>query len=84
MLRCLVIKTLLCYDSYYYGGGKGPKSYNGSWAPYGKINHVRGENVGAKRAPNPVLMDMKTFKGWFEENGLIGRDEYGSNMHSFY
>ena len=64
--------------------GKGSKSYNGPWAPYGKISHVRGEEVGAKRAPSPVLVDGGTFKGRSEEKCLLGRDEYGSNMHSVY
>jgi len=64
--------------------GKGPKSYNGPWAPYWKINHVRGEDVGAKRAFSPILVGMKTLKGQSEEKCLLGRDGCGSNMHSAY
>ena len=67
-----------------YCRGKGPKSYNGPWAPYGKINHVRRKDVGTKRAPSPILIGLKTFKGQFEEKCLLGSDEYGSNMHFAY
>ena len=61
-----------------YYRGKGPRSYNGLWAPYGKFDHVRGEDVGAKRAPSPILVDRETFKGRSKEKCLLGRDEYGS------
>ena len=64
--------------------GKGPKSYNGPWAPYGKISYVQGEEVGAKRAHSTVFVDRETFKRRSEEKCLLGRDEYGSNMHSVY
>ena len=67
-----------------YCRGKGPKSYNRPCAPYEKINHVRGEDVDAKRGPSPVLVGMKTLKGQFEEKCLFERDEYGLNMHSAY
>ena len=64
--------------------GKGPKSYSGPWAPYEKINHVRGEDVGAKRILSPVLVGMKAFKGKSKEKCLLRRDKYGLNMHSAY
>ena len=48
------------------------------------INHIRGEDVDAKRGPNPILVGMKSLKGQSEEKCLLGRDEYGSNMHSAY
>ena len=40
--------------------------------------------MGAKRAPSSVLVGMKTLKGQSEKKCLLGRDEYGSNMHSAY
>ena len=58
-----------------YYRGKGPKSYNGPWALYGKISRVRGEEVDAKRAPNPTLVNKETFKGQSEEKCLLGHDE---------
>jgi len=33
--------------------GKGSRSHNGPWAPYEKIDHVRGEDVGAKKGSRP-------------------------------
>ena len=42
------------------------------------VNHVRGEDVDAKRGPNPVLVGLKSLKGQSEEKCLLGRDEYGS------
>ena len=47
-----------------------------------KFNHVRGEGVGTKRAPGPILMGPKLLKGRSEEECLIGRTKYSSNMHS--
>ena len=49
---------------------------------YGKFDHVRGEGVGAKRAPGPILVGLKMFKRRSEEKCLLGRTKYGSNMHS--
>ena len=40
--------------------------------------------MGAKRAPSPAIGDRETIKGQSEEKSLLGRDEYGSNMHSVY
>ena len=37
--------------------------------------------MGTKRASSLVLVGMKTFKGQSKEKCLLGRDEYGSNMH---
>ena len=67
-----------------YCRGLGPKSCNGPWAPSGTISNVRGEEVDAKRISNPALVDREAFEGRFEEECLLGRDEYGSNMHSVY
>ena len=67
---------------YQYYRGKGPRSYNGSWVPCGKFDHVRREGVGAKRAPDPILMGLKMFKRRSEEKCFLGRTKYDSNMHS--
>ena len=64
-----------------YCRGKGLRSHSGPWAPYGKIDHVRGEDVGAKRAPGPALVGLKMFRRLSEEKCLLGRNKYGSNMH---
>jgi len=40
--------------------------------------------MDAKRISNLALMDRGAFEGRFEEECLLGRDEYGSNMHSVY
>ena len=42
------------------------------------VDHVRGEDVDAKRVPSLVLVGLKSLKGQFEEKCLLGRDEYGS------
>ena len=33
--------------------GKGPRSYNRPWVPYGEFDHGRGEGVGAKKSSRP-------------------------------
>ena len=40
--------------------------------------------MDAKRISNPGLVDRGAFEGRSEEECLLGRDEYGSNMHSVY
>ena len=40
--------------------------------------------MGAKRAPDPILMGPKVFKRQSEEKYLLERTKYGSNMHSAY
>ena len=62
--------------------GKDPRSYNGPWAPYGKFDHVQGEDVGAKRVPGPVLVGLKMFRRWSEEKCLLECNKYGTSMHS--
>ena len=37
--------------------------------------------MGAKRAPDPILMGPDLFKRRSEEKCLIGHTKYGSNMH---
>ena len=49
--------------------------------PHIEFDHVRGESVGAKRAPDPILMGPNLFKRWSEEKCLLGRAKYDSNMH---
>ena len=49
--------------------------------PHIEFDHVRGESVGAKRAPGPILMGPNLFKRWSEEKCLLGRAKYDSNMH---
>jgi len=49
--------------------------------PHIEFGHVRGEGVGAKRAPGPIFMGPNLFKRRFEEKCLLGRTKYGSNMH---
>ena len=49
--------------------------------PHIKFDHVRGEGVGAKRGPGPILMDPNLFERQSEEKCLLGRAKYGSNMH---
>ena len=49
--------------------------------PHIKFDNVRGEGVGAKRAPDPILMDLNSFKRQSEEKCLLGHTKYGSNMH---
>ena len=65
---------------YIYVGVKSPNQTMGL-GPHIKFDHVRGEGVGAKRAPGPILMDPNLFKGQFEEKCLLERTKYGSNMH---
>ena len=36
--------------------------------------------MGAKKAPDPILMGLKLFKRQSEEKRLLGRTKYGSNM----
>ena len=50
--------------------------------PHIEFDHVRGEGVGTKKAPGPILMGPKLLKGRSEEEYLLGRTKYGSNMHS--
>ena len=76
-----LLENLKFLTEYHYRG-KGPRSHNGPWAPYEKIDHVRGEDVGAKRAPGPALVGLKMFRRRFEEKCLLGRNKYVSNMHS--
>ena len=38
--------------------------------------------MDANRISNPGLVDRGAFEGRSEEECLLGRDEYGSNMHS--
>ena len=48
------------------------------------VNHVRGEDVDAKKGPGPVLVGLKSLKGQSEEKCLFGRDKYGLNMNFVY
>ena len=48
--------------------------------PYIEFNHVRGESVGTKRTPGPILMGPNLFKRRSEEECLLGYAKYGSNM----
>ena len=50
--------------------------------PHIEFDHVRGEGVGTKRAPGPILMNPKLFKRPSEEERLLGHTKYDSNMHS--
>ena len=77
-------ETGLLISSNYTCRGKGPKSWNGPWAPSGTISNVRGEEMDAKRISNLALIDKGAFGGRSKEEYLLGRDEYGSNMHSIY
>ena len=77
----LKIKKIIYIYIYGCCRDKGPKSHNRPWALYGEINHVLGEDIGAKRAPGPVLVGQKTSKGQSEEKCLLGHDKYGLNMH---
>ena len=47
-----------------------------------KFDHVRGEGVGTKRAPGPILMGLKLFKRRSEEECLLRHTKFGSNIHS--
>ena len=49
--------------------------------PHIEFDHVRGESVGTKRAPGPILMGPNLFKMWSEEEYLLKRAKYGSNMY---
>lgn len=49
--------------------------------PHIKFDHVRGEGVGTKRAPDPILMGPKLFKRRSKEKCLLERTKCGSNMH---
>ena len=49
--------------------------------PHIEFDHVRGEGVGTKRAPDPILMGLDLFKRRSEEKCLLGRTKYGLNMH---
>ena len=37
--------------------------------------------MGTKKAPGPILMGPNLFKRRSEEECLLGRTKYGSNMH---
>ena len=50
--------------------------------PHIEFNHIRGERVGAKRAPGPIFMGPNLFKRRFEEECLLRRAKYDSNVHS--
>ena len=45
-----------------YVGVKFPDHTTGFWHIV-KLDHVRGEGVGTKRAPGPILMGPNCFKG---------------------
>ena len=62
--------------------GQRPKITQWALGLYEKIDHVRGEDVGAKRAPGPALVGLKMFRRWFEEKCLLRSNKYGSNMNS--
>ena len=62
-------------------GIKSP-DYTLGLGPHIKFDQVRGEGVGTKKAPGPILMGPKLLKGRSEEEYLLGRTKYGSNMHS--
>ena len=49
--------------------------------PHIEFNHIRGESMGAKRAPSPIFMGPNLFKRRSEEGCLLGRARYGSDMH---
>ena len=49
--------------------------------PHIEFDYVRGEGLGAKRAPGPILMGPDLFKRRSEEKCLLGHIKYGSNMH---
>ena len=61
-------------------GVKSPNQIMGL-EPHIEFNHVRGESVGAKRAPDAILMGPNLFKRRFEEKCLLRRANYSSNMH---
>jgi len=41
------------------------------------VNHVRGEDVDAKKGPSPVLVGLKSLKGQSEEKCLLKCGKYG-------
>ena len=47
-----------------------------------ELNHIQGESVGAKRAPDPIFMGPNLYKRRFEEECLLGRAKYDSDVHS--
>ena len=49
--------------------------------PHIEFNHAQGESVGAKRALGLILMSPNLFKRRSEEECLLERAQYGSNMH---
>ena len=61
-------------------GVKSPEHTMGL-GPHIEFDHVRGEGVDTKRAPGPILMGPNLFKRRSEEECLLGRTKYGSNMH---
>ena len=61
-------------------GVKSPDQIMGL-GPHIEFNHVRGESVGAKRAPSPILIGPNLFKRRSKEECLLGHAKYGSNMH---
>ena len=71
MLKKKIFKTV---------GVKSPDQTMGL-GPHIEFNHVRGENVGAKRAPGPILMGPNLFKRRSKEECLLRRAKYSSNMH---
>ena len=50
--------------------------------PHIEFNHIRGVSVGTKRAPDPIFMGPNLFKRRSEEECLLGRAKYDSNVHS--
>ena len=61
-------------------GVKSPDQIMGL-GPSIEFNPVQGESVGAKKGPGPILMGPNLFKSRSEEECLLGRARYGSDMH---
>ena len=71
------------YTISFYNTSVGVKSpdHTMGLGPHIEFDHVRGEGVGTKRAPGPILMGQNLFKRRSEKECLLGCTKYGSNMH---
>ena len=81
--QCWILNLILKFNleiAKAFVGVKSPDQTMGL-GPHIEFDHVRGEGVGTKRAPGPILMGPNLFKRQSEEKCLLRRAKYGSNMH---
>ena len=65
--------------SHIYDVGVQSPEHTMGLGPHIEFDQVRGEGVGTKRAPSPILMGPNLFKRQSEEECLLRRTKYGLN-----